>query len=112
MYEWPILLGLSLGKSIYSDYRSFSCILLVLVFLQLTHGHQLDFFTPSFTHQPIRIRGTKISFLASVLRIKIVSSEAVRGNRKKSATLLALQISFIMTLIVYYADSTVSSLTF
>lgn len=26
MYEWPILLGLSLGKSIYSDYRFFSCI--------------------------------------------------------------------------------------
>ncbi|EFN67534.1 hypothetical protein EAG_16215 [Camponotus floridanus] len=30
MYEWPILLGLSLGKSIYSDYRFFSCISLVL----------------------------------------------------------------------------------
>lgn len=34
------------------------------------------------------------------------------GNEKKSATFLALQISFIMTLIIYYADSIVPSLTY
>lgn len=53
MYEWPILLGLSLGKSIYSDYRSSSCISLVLSPLPMDVAWVLS--PLSFTYQPAHL---------------------------------------------------------
>lgn len=62
MYEWPILLGLSLGKSIYSDYRFFSCISLVLSPFPMDSGLS---FIPALTNLHAWIGGTKISFFNS-----------------------------------------------
>lgn len=65
MYEWPILLGLSLGKSIYSDYRPPP--LAHPLAAQLTRAacvflSSLSHPSPTYTS---RVCGTKIPFFAS-----------------------------------------------
>lgn len=113
MYEWPILLGLSLGKSIYSDYRPSSCISLVprapLASPRLTHdGHRPDFCPHPLPSANLheRIRGTKISF--SVPRIKMVSLEAAR-QRKWKERFLHCRFLSLWLLIIHCADSVVPS---
>lgn len=79
-----------------------------LAFPRLTRDKHQPNFCP-FSSPNLRIHGTKISFFAGTLRIKMVDSEAARWRKRKEiCTLLALQISFIMTLIIHYADSTIS----
>lgn len=113
MYEWPILLGLSLGKSIYSDYRPSSCISLVLVLLSRLRGWFTTGIGLIFAPHPLpsanlheRIRGTKISF--SVPRVKMVSFEAAR-QRKWKERFLHCRFLSLWLLIIHCADSVVPS---
>lgn len=78
-----------------------------LAFPRLIRDGQPDFCP--FSSPNLWIHGTKISFFAGTLKIKMVDSEAARWRKRKEiCTLLALQISFIMTLIIYYAESVIS----
>lgn len=89
MYEWPILLGLSLGKSIYSDYRPSSCAPPLRPGWLGTNIAQPVF---SLTHSTYTVEFAEQRFHFSLAPgTKMMEP---RGGE----TLLALQISFIMTL--------------
>lgn len=84
MYEWPILLGLSLGKSIYSDYRSSSCILLILAFLSRPRGWlATGIGLPILFHLPTYTDSWNKDFIFRYRSEKMVGSEAARWRRRK-----------------------------
>lgn len=111
VYEWPILLGLSLGKSIYSDYRS-SCIShpRPLALLASPDGLSMSFIPVLFHLSTYTLGSAEQRFhflLAS--ETKMVGSETAR-QRNTSCIADFFHYDFLIT--IRYADSIIPNLAF